>query len=310
MSGFARLNTELIRTTQIELDLPGRADTIFAYHVSSVSTSNLESPRSNSVALFAVPRRNQPGQPRLLLRAVNAGTRRGIDVIAFAGADPRAVGFRVYRVRKTALLNEVGLMGPAKIGHDDPGWRDFELTAPGGSVEHGRAILDPVEESWHPYFYRIVALGFDDPARGEFRGESLASPVQQAFLTPAAPPLLDNFTISGNPTNRLLRFRTNLPAKATPLGKARIDLVQLTENDGRMVRTTILSIAPDDVAVAALLKLLAAPTAAELAAMPEINRKNPDTLDRTLFAVRVRAEVEHGAIVVTDPLGRSTEITF
>jgi hypothetical protein len=68
MSGFARLNTDLIRTNQVELELPGRADAIFAYRISSVSTANIESPRSNSVALFAVPRRNQPGQPRLMLR--------------------------------------------------------------------------------------------------------------------------------------------------------------------------------------------------------------------------------------------------
>ena len=310
MSGFARLNTELIRTTQVELELPASADTIFAYRVSSVSATNLESPRSNSAALFAVPRRNQPGQPRLMLRPVNDETRRGIDVIAFAGADPQAIGFRVHRVRSTALLNEVGLMGPPTIAHDNGAWRDFDLTAPDGSVQHGRAILDPVAESWHPYFYRIVALGFDDPAHGEFRGESLASPVQKAFLTPKAPPLLDTFTTSKNTTNRLLRFRTNLPLKASPLGVAKIEIVQFTAVDGKMVRSIIFSIEPENVPVGALLTLVPNPTDAELAAMPEINRKNPDTLGRTTYAVRVRAEVTSGAVVVTDPLGRTTEITF
>ena len=310
MSGFARLNTDLIRTTQVELDLPGRADTIFAYRVSSVSATNLESPRSNSVALFAVPRRNQPGQPRLMLREVNDETRRGIDVIALAGADPRVIGFRVFRVRSTALLNEVGLMGPAKIAHDNAAWRDFDLRAPDGAVQHARAILDPVAESWHPYFYRIVALGFDDPAHGEFRGESLASPVQKAFLTPKAPPLLDKFLTSANPTNRLLSFRTDLPLKATPLGVAKIEIVQFKAVDGKMVRFTIFSIEPENVPVGALLNLLPNPTAAELAAMPEISRKNPDALGRATYAVRVRAEVTSGAVVVIDPLGRITEITF
>ena len=343
MSGFARLNTDLIRTNQVELDLPGRADTIFAYRISSVSAANLESPRSNSVALFAVPRRNQPGQPRLMLRAINNESQRGIDVIAFAGADPRAVGFRVYRVRNSALLNEVGLMGPPKIEHDNAAWRDFDLRAPDGTVQRGRAIFDPVAESWHPYFYRIVALGFDDPAHGEFRGESLASPVQQAFLTPAAPPLLANFATNANATNRLIRFRTDLPVKATPLGVAKIDLVQLTVTDGKMTRTPVLSIAAHDIAVGAPLTLLASPTSptqiavcayfiweqegkpvgraldhwlqaelqqAQLDAMPEIIRQNPDALGRICLFIRVRAEVDHGAITVTDPLGRTVEVTF
>jgi hypothetical protein len=74
-------------------------------------------------------------------------------------------------------------MGPPKIAHDGRRVARLDLTAPDGSVQRGRAILDPVAESWHPYYYRIVALGFDDPAHGEFRGESIASVVQRAFLT-------------------------------------------------------------------------------------------------------------------------------
>jgi hypothetical protein len=310
MSGFARLNTELIRATQVELDLPGRADTIFAYRISSMSASNLESPRSNSVALFAVPRRNQPGQPRLMLRPVNDETSRGINVIAFAGADPRTIGFRVYRVRNTALLNEVGLMGPPKIEHDAAGWRDFDLTAPDGSVQQGRAILDPVAESWHPYYYRIVALGFDDPAHGEFRGESLASIAQLAFLTPAALPLLDKFQTNANATNRVIRFRTDLPVKATPLGVAKIDLARFTSADGKITRTPVLSIAAHEISVGAPLTVLASPTQAQLDAMPEIVRTNPSAIGRIRVFIRVRAEVEHGAITLTDPLGRTTEVTF
>ena len=270
-----------------------------------MSAANLESPRSNSVALFSVPRRNQPGHPRLMLRAVNDETRRGIDVIAFAGADPQAIGSRVYRVRNAALLNEVGLMGPPKIAHDNAAWRNFDLRAPDGTAQRARAILDPVGESWQPYFYRIVALGFDDPAHGEFRGESLASPVQKAFLTPAAPPALTNFVTSANTTNRLIRFRTDLPVKATRLGLAKIDLVQFAVVAGRMTRTIILSKSAHEIEAGTPLALLASPTPAENAAMPEINRQNPNAIGVARYSIRVRAEVEHGAIVLTDPLGRN-----
>ena len=196
---FARVNTRLLTENRMELELPGEADTLYAYRVSAVNFMNVESARSSTPALFAVPRRNQPGQPRLLLRTVQTPSRR-IRLIALPGPGVAPAGYRVYRVRREILLRDVGLMGPPKIDVDDPRWTPYQLpVGNNGSFTIGVAIDDDAAESWYPYYYRVVAVGRENLVMGEYRGESEASAVQQAFLPPANPPTLDNLTIAHPP---------------------------------------------------------------------------------------------------------------
>lgn len=309
LQAFSRMRDKLIKDTSLEVELPGSADSIFAYRVSAVSQNNQESPRS-AMAMFAVPRRNVPGQPKLLLRVVNTAPR-GIDIIALPGSGATTVGFRVHRVRNSALLADVGLMGPPKIEPSDPGWSPHTVTKPDGTVVGvGMAILDEVAPSWAPYYYALVAIGKEDLASGEYAGESPASAAQSAVLPPENPPLLDSIAQNANATNRVIRFRTDLPVKPCPLGKALIQIVQIAPDaDGKTARTTILSVEPPSVK-AGTLKVLPSPTAEQLAAMPEIRRKGPDAAGRSTFTVRAQAEVKAGAIVLTDPLGRTTEAPF
>ena len=85
MIAFSRVNTQILNDTKMEIELPGSASSIFAYRVSAVSINNVESSRSSTVALFAVPRRNQPVQPQLMLRneaPTLANPAGGIRVIA------------------------------------------------------------------------------------------------------------------------------------------------------------------------------------------------------------------------------------
>jgi len=315
MQAFSRVNTELIRTNRLEIELPASSSTIYAYRVSSVSASNVESERSSSVALFAVPRRNVPGQPRLVLRRVAptldapAGK---IKVIALPGPGPQPVGYRVFRVRNHALLMDVGMKGPPKIEHDASGWAPFVFNTRSGP-EVGLAIDNVVAESWYPYFYQLVALGAEHLANGECRGESTPSSVQSAFLPPVDPPSLSLVSAkAGNATNRVLAFRTNLPIKETALGIAAIEIFRTAlAPDGRGIqRTRLLSIEPRLIAEGTPFAVLPAPTEAQLAAMPEISRGAADAAGVVEYSLRLRAEVTGGAIVVRDPPGRTAEVTF
>jgi hypothetical protein len=306
---FARLTTRPIPAPRIELELPGSADSLYAYRVSSISAAGVESERSSTMALFAVPRRNQPGQPTVLPRVATRPPR-GIHLIVLPGPGATPAGYRVHRVRSPALLNDVGLMGPPAIAPDDPGWADHDVPALHSTdVRPARAILDQVAESWHPYYYRVVALGVESLANGEYAGESLASAVQSTVLPPAAPPLLDGVSVADNATNRVATFTTDLPVRPTPLGAASVQLVRIAPDPTgtRMARTTVLLVDPATIAEDEPLAVLDSPTTDQLDAMPEITRGPPDAQGRVLYTIRVRAEAASGAVVVRDPLGRSTE---
>lgn len=314
---FTRLNTKLITDTKLEIELPGSASTIYAYRVSSMSDRNVESERSSTVALFAVPKRNQPGQPRLILRQVKPtpdDPSGGIRVIALPGDGTPVAGFRVYRVRSAALLSDVGMKGPPKIEYDDPGWTDITLeTRSGLPDEQGRAINDNVPESWYPYYYQIIALGMEDIAAGEYRGESLPSAVVPGFMPPTSPPVLMVAPlIMGNRTNRVLVFNTSLPVKQTQLGVASIEVVQIVKppDSERIKRQYILSTAAHQVAEGPRLTVILAPTPKQLEEMPEINRRPTAATGLTEFTVRMKVEVKHGVVIVRDPLGRTVEAKF
>lgn len=320
LQAFSRVSSRLLTVNQLEVELPGASRVIYAYRISSVGTSNEESERS-SIALFAVPKRNQPGQPRLMLRAVRQSpwtvngvavpvSGPGIAAIALPGPGVAAVGYAVYRVRNPALLRDLGLMGPPKVAFDDPGWRGYDVPSLSGAVEQGRAIFDAVEASWYPYFYRVVALGGEDVAAGEYGGESQPSAVQQGFRPPAGDPLLDSLAIAGNDEDRVLTFRTDLPVKPTPLGAATVEVLEVDLSGGRPVRIPVVSVLASEVAEGPPLAPLPAPTPADLAAMPQVARGAPDAEGRVVYTVRMAGSVKRGVVAARDPVGRLAELDF
>ena len=308
---FSRVRDRPFTQTRLELALPGSADALYAYRVSTITAANVESARSDTVALVAVPRRIVPGRPTLLLRPVPGG---GVDVIAVPGRGPRPAGLRVHRVRRVGLALEAGMMGPAVIAEFDPGWRVVTVPRRPGETtgDAGLSITDPVEESWYPYHYRVVAVGQADPANGGIAGESDPSAVASIMLPPVAGPVLDNVGGAANATNRVVRFRTDLPIRESPAGQAVIVVSRIAAPaaGARLERTVVLSVAPQDVRQGALLEPLPSPSAAQLAAMPEIRHGAPDAQGRCTYSVRMRAEVADGVIVVRDPLGRTLEQTL
>ena len=330
LEAFTRINTELAKEPRFEVQMPGKSDIIHAYRVSVVSPGNLESARSRKMAMFAVPRRKQPGQPKALLRTLKAvppGTTDAIAIVAVPGEGHIPDGYRAYRVRSRILVDDVGLMGPPKIEQDDPNWKTLRQVLNDSALiklhslirsfsesekDHGKVILDHVSKSWFPYFYRVVALGAESLAEGEYSGESIPSALQQVIFAPDGPPLLDILSSDENQTNRIIKFNADLPTKLSPLGSARIDLFSLIldASTNRFKRQTLLSIATDKIIEGDALTLLDNPDAVELAAMPEIVRSAPDSSGVAEYSVRVSASLSEGVIVAADPLGRSVERVF
>ena len=188
---------------------------LYGYMVSAVSAKGVEARSAAADRGVRGSAPATPGQPRLRLRTVMQGTSPGIQVIALpveTGEVPAA--YRVYRVRSPALATDAGLMGPPKIAASDPGWETYQdtylpsLAAPttrAPTTAKGMSIADTAAgPSWYPYYYRIDAIGPDDPNKGVHAGWSLPSQVQQAYCTPPNPPMLTTPTITNGGGDRLI----------------------------------------------------------------------------------------------------------
>jgi hypothetical protein len=307
LRAFTRLNDRRHKSTRMEVELPGSADTIYLYRVSSVSTRNKESPRSSDVALVAVARRSQPGMPRLELRTVRSPIP-GVEVQVAGGPGDEPAGYSVYRVQREALAADIGTMGPAVIGPGDSRWRPASLPVHDGPPDEGRAFLDPVPPSWQPYHYRVVAIGAEDLASGTHAGESRPSVLRTATLAPPDDPVLIVDDLEGTPTNGVLRFSTDLPLHRSDLGPAEIAISRLAVSaDGtRNERSALLRISPDLVPETGPLLPIQGPTTEEIDAMPQVSRGPTDPVTGlTPYWVRLRTDDGRGDVAVSDPLGRT-----
>lgn len=241
---FSRMNAKAIPETHFEVELPGGSDTLFFYRISAVSHAAVESARSHKVFAVAVPRRIVPGQPALLVRSGADG----IQVVAVEGRGPAPDGYALFRARNEALARDVGLMGPAKVPHDDAAWQAGTTTI-GGEDRPSRSCLDSRPRSWFPYFYRVQAIGGsqpDDADHGRLRGESQPSEAQAVWYTPPDPPALvleEPAYVSADNQVNVFTFETDLPARRSPLGVARIEVVMLSRGpDGALLRTVELGV--------------------------------------------------------------------
>ena len=239
---FSRVNARPITATELQVELPAAADTLFFYRISAVGKTAVESARSNKVFAVAVPRRIVPGQPALMLRPQADG----IEVIAVAGVGPEPDGYALLRVRQEALARDAGLMGPPKL-QPGPAWVPGEVTIV-GSTRKCHRTLDPRPPSWFPYFYRVRAVGGskpDDPAHGRLRGESLPSNAQEILRLPPNPPqaTVDEFVaVSADLKANVFTLYTDLPTRLSPVGVARIEVVfQSIDATGKLVTTVQLA---------------------------------------------------------------------
>jgi hypothetical protein len=263
LQGFARLNKDPITGSRTEIRVPAAASTLYVYRVSAISAANVEAARSPQIAVFGVPRRNVPGTPRILLRSSKSP--QGVQVIAIpveSGAAP--AGYRVFRVRNHALSLDGSTMGPAKLDESNPAWQDYNSTTLAGKPLHGKLILDTAATaSWFPYYYRIKAIGAQDVGNGQYSGESDFSLSQQAYVTPANPPLILLPVKTNNATAALVTLKTDLPADAaSPLGPALVEVLQFIPdpaNPGKLETKNIISHAPESITVGSLTLPVAPP---------------------------------------------------
>lgn len=310
MLAFSRLNTDLISRTEMEIELPAASSTLYVYRIAAVNSAKVESARSSQVAIFAVPKLNVPGQPRLLLRVANkVGSPTGIRVIASPGADAAVHGYCVFRVRSEALLSDVGTKGLPKILPNDPRWEITTLPSIRGSGEPAHAILDTVAPSWYPYYYQLVAIGFENTNAGEYAGESIPSAVQSAVLPPIVPPVLTAIgTTAANSNSRLITFQTDLPVKETPLGSASIEITRIRIVGDRPERSALLRVNAQDVRQITALSLSAIPIPTATITRRAAIAATGIAEYTALLPPAPAGTTEILSLTVRDPLGRITEI--
>ena len=312
LQGFARLNKDPILGSRTEIVVPAAASTLFAYRISAISATNVESGRSDQIAIFGVPRRNVPGTPRLLLRKASS-PQTGMQVIALpveTGAVP--AGFRVYRVRNEPLSHDGSTMGPAKFGETDASWLPYSATSLAGKPLSGKSIVDTgATPSWYPYYYRIKAVGMQDLANGMYSGESGFSDAQSGFVLPSGPPLIDTFNLSARFNFGLVTLITDLPATAaSPVGPALVELVHLvtTPADPKPTANLIISSAPEQISIGTLrLPVFPFPLATAM------RRSAPDSSGRwTLYVLFSYPPGQQNTFMVrlTDPLARRSVNSF
>lgn len=321
LQAFSRVNTEPIRTSSFEFELPGDANIIYLYKVSSVGSNNMESERSANAVMFAVPRQVRPSPPRLMLRRIaepgsipgggSSSHQGSIQIIILPSPDPRTAGYRIYRTQKESSLDDLGLFGPPIIEYNDSRWQDY-MSEPvrGSRPDIGRAVTDTVPESWYAYYYRAIAIGTENLSNGELAGESNPSNSNWIYVTPSDPPILEIIRVTVIPIPRedpndpvrrislLLGFSTNLPLRTTPLGTPRITIGSMSIDDERhmVLRTTIQSFTPLDV---------------HLGKVPRARIVNIDSGQNIEYSIHfMKWSFTSGYVMANDPLGRTTEKVF
>ena len=332
LQAFARLNTDPIKETSLEIEVPGNASVLYCYMVSAVSSQGVESTRTaanSPIAVFGVPQRVVPGQPRLRLRPQS----NGIQVVALAiegdvlAGKSIVSGYRVFRKRSAALAADAGLMGPPVYDEADSNWVPYtETPLRGGTVASGFAITDTAATpSWYPWYYRIQAIGTEDAANGKYSGKSLPSQVQSAYNTPPPPPAVVPFTLTQGQGAALVKLTSNLPIPPSPLGPALVELLKSAPDPahpGQTIHTTILAKAPDAITKGTL----ALPTPWWTPPHPgphppyhppfkgpALARSAPDSHEKfTLYILVPYASSDQNTYTVrlTDPLGRPCSFSF
>jgi hypothetical protein len=219
-------------------------------------------------------------------------------------------------------------MGPAKLDEGNAGWQNYQGTTLAGKPLAGKFIVDTAASpSWHPYYYRLKAIGIQDAANGLLAGESDFSGVQSAYALPSGPPLHSSFVLATNVNAALVTLMTDLPAAAkSPLGPALVEVLQLIADPahpGRMKTKVILTKAPEKIAVGTLsLPLPPPPPPLHIPPLPHLPpplpapalaRSAPDSSGHwKLFALIPYKAAQKNSFIVrlTDPLSRSSNNSF
>ena len=297
LATFTRLNERPQTATSVELELPGSADTLYVYRLSSITPQNVESARSTDVVMVAVPRLERPGTPHLEARNDPASGQVELIVVPGSGLAPARLD--VHRVRTPLLAEVVDTMGPPRTTVAVATLTPVAVPSLGGAPPRsGFRLTDPVTPSWRPYVYRVAALGRDLPADGIRSGSSPASGASSVVVPPPLPPILTGLTVVRNGSATLVVIRTDLPARATPAGPSSLVIAAV---DSAGVRAILATLDPSTVAVGAALVLPPAPGPVTA------TRRAPvaGAFELTVLVPPTSAKL---VLTATDPLGRTTAL--
>ena len=297
LSTFTRLNERPQTATSVELEVPGSADTLYVYRLSSITPQNVESARSTDVVMVGVPRLERPGTPHLEARPDPASGQVELTVVPGTGLAPDRLA--VHRVRTPLLAEVVDTMGPPRTTVAVSTLTPVAVPSLGGAPPRsGFRLTDPVTPDWRPYVYRVAALGRDLPADGIRSGRSPASGAASVVVPPPLPPTLTGLTVARNGSATLVTLRTDLPARPTPAGPSSLVLAAV---DTAGVRTTLATIDPATVAEGAALVLPSAPGPVTA------TRRAPvaGAFEVTVLVPPTSAKL---VLTATDPLGRATAL--
>jgi len=297
LSTFTRLNERPQTATSVELELPGSADTLYVYRLSSITAQNVESARSTDIVMVGVPRLEQPGTPHLEARPDPATSQVQLTVVPGPGRSPDRLA--VHRVRTPLLAEVVDTMGPPRTTVAVSTLTPGAVPSLGGAPSRtGYRLMDTVTASWRPYVYRVVALGRDLPDDGIRSGRSPAPGAATVVLPPALPPALTSLTVTRNGSATLLSLTTDLPWLPTPAGPASLVVAAV---DATGTRTVLATIEPTAVREAAALVLPPAPE-------PVTATRRAPVGGTFALTVLVPATTSKVVVTATDPLGRSTAV--
>ena len=296
---FSRLDERPLTVNSRELVLPGAADTLFLYRISTITRGNVESGRSTDVVTVGVPRRDVPAIPRLEALADPGGGGVTLTVVALGGPPPERI--RVHRVRRLSLADQVGTMGPPRIGPlPVASLPTVQVPGPDGRTDTGWQLHDTVTPGWQPYVYRCVAIGRDEPDEGIHAGET-ASGVVRVLVPPPAAPLVTGAARLAGPAGVLVTFNADLPWVAGPAGSGRVSIARVEATPGGVTRQVLATLASVEIPQAPAPDLTGPP------ATDAVATRRPPLAGVAEVSVLLPAPVT-GAVVLTatDPRGRST----
>lgn len=307
---FSKLSKDPIRNTSYELQLPGSADGLYLYQVSSVNSANIESGKSN-VVFFAVPKVASPAAPMLQVRPYKKLTAadpdgEGLEIKVVSTVGEKPAGYELYRTRKRILSNDPGMKGLPIKEHTSAEWTETSIDMLDGTRYEGKKIRElGITRSWKPLVYQAVAIGKADAARGVVSGASEGSTTEITYFPPDNPPSLVNTGSVSNSQSTVFRLRTNAPFDKIDLGKTWIEVYGLDEQQNR----TLLQRFVADETTRSENALIPANTATELAQLPRLQAEATENgTGITPFSICIAGSNVHVIIKITDPLNRSSEI--
>jgi hypothetical protein len=298
-AAFRRI-AENLNGTELAIELPRGSRLIHFYAVTPVGPTGAEGALpvgGNDYLAVATPALAAPEAP--VLSGVANGGR--VRLRVRAAGEPVAVGrIEVTRVRGRHLASTL-----------EAGGRPILSATSATAVHDGAALVweleDPdVPPPWEPLYYRAVAWGAEDRARGVFAGRSGPSSVVEVVVPAADPPTVDDLQVDsdGSPDGWLVSFHTDAPRFRTVRGV-----------HGAVVTTVAIDAATPTVPVVTTrrgtldeLEVFAEPLP-PVTDLPPMFLHEPAPGDPLRVTALVRGTLVRVVAQVDDPAGRTTRAT-